>query len=113
VKKKSDNIRDLRISESQRQCLSHILRNCEQAIEGVVAVVENRAIFPSTEDIAQSLENVEKKLARVIETAKRGSFCALTPQDCQFVSPFVACCEERVQAVQNSAPKLKVVGGNL
>ena len=79
------------ISESQRQCLSHILRNCEQALEGILAVVENRNINLTPSDLAVGLVNINKKISQVFEAANSGVFCALCPEECKFVAPYVKC----------------------
>ena len=79
------------ISKAQRRCLSHVLRNCEQAINGVLTLVENEAADFSPQDIANSVQSACRQLDGVLEAALAGSFCAIAIDDCSFVSTFVGC----------------------
>lgn len=79
------------ISNAQRRCLSHVLRNCEQAINGVLTLVENEAAVFSHQDIANSVQNICRQLDGVLEASLVGSFCAIAIDDCRFVSAFVGC----------------------
>ena len=97
------------ISDSQRLCLSHILRNCEQAIEGLLSMVEDQYSVFSPDDIADSLQSACKQLDRVLEAAKRGSFCAIPESDCKFVSSFVGCNGKHDKGINLSSPVLRVL----
>lgn len=79
------------ISKAQRRCLSHVLRNCEQAINGILTLVENEGAVFSPQDLANSVQSTCRQLDGVLEAALAGSFCAIAIDDCRFISTFVGC----------------------
>lgn len=81
----------IKITEPQRECLSHILRNCEQAISGLVSIIEDKSSVLSPEDLFLSLNAACTSLTRVMNAGRRGSFCAALPEECKFASVFVKC----------------------
>ena len=98
------------ISDSQRLCLSHILRNCEQAIDGLLTMVEDTYSVFSPDDVADCLQNSCKQLDLVLEAAKRGSFCAIPESECKFVSYFVGCNGQQIKGEELKPAALKVLG---
>jgi len=83
------------ISDAQRRCLSHILRNCEQALNGALTMIENKSAVFSADDITRSLQTAYQQLGNVVNATKEGSFCAVPAAQCEFVSPFVGCSGRR------------------
>jgi hypothetical protein len=79
------------MSEAQRGCLSHILRNSAAAIEGLVMLLERRDCNPTPSELDGFLRGIVGTLVKTKEAFARGTFCALTPNECEFVGPFVGC----------------------
>ncbi len=79
------------MSEAQRHCLSHLLRNAEAALEGVVTLVENSDEQISTADLHGCLRGVTKTLDKILAALEAGTFCALNEEECKFVSRFAGC----------------------
>jgi hypothetical protein len=109
MKNSNDKPTVAKISDPQRLCLSHILRNCEQAIEGLLTIVEDPYSVFSPDDVADSLQNACKELDRVLKAAKRGSFCAIPESECKFVSYFVGCNGQPIKGEEPKPTALKVL----
>lgn len=79
------------ITEAQRRCLSHVLRNSAAALENIIALVENRESQFNASQLAACLSGVDRLLHSLQASLNVGSFCALADSQCQFVSKFVGC----------------------
>jgi hypothetical protein len=88
---KDPQIEHASITEAQRNCLSHILRNSASALGNVIALVENRENSLSTYDLSACLRGVNQSLTSMLQQLDAGSFCTLSKSQCRFVSKFVGC----------------------
>lgn len=79
------------MSEAQRRCLLHVLRNSAAALEGLVFLLERRDSSPSPVELDGCVRGVERTLNQMRTRLQCGSFCALLPEQCNFVGPFVGC----------------------
>jgi hypothetical protein len=87
----SQDNESIKVSNSQRKCLSHILRNCDQAISGLMDLIDDPYSNLKLGDLKQVLPNVCKELEQVLSAAQKGTFCALHGNECKYVSYFVGC----------------------
>lgn len=83
------------ISEPQRQCILHILKNDAAALENIIALLERSDFSPSPSDLAHCMRGVTKSLIKMHSRLKAGSFCCLHEDQCEFVGRFVGCRSER------------------
>lgn len=79
------------ITQAQLHCLSHVLRNCAEALENFAYYFENSDTNITHEELVFMLKPTHSALGQVIEANMKGSFCALRPDQCSFVSPYIGC----------------------
>ena len=84
-------VTDYAITDAQRECLSHQLRNAEAALHSTVEHVENKSSNPSLESLLSIVSSLKLKIDRLHSALSSGSFCCLTSEQCQYVSKFVGC----------------------
>ena len=80
------------MAEAQRKCVSHLLRNCSAALEGLVAFIEDRDRPIAAQEVHDCLVGTHRVLGRLVSSTAQGSFCSLCPEDCLFVGKFTGCC---------------------
>ncbi len=79
------------ITESQRNCLSHVLRNAYQIMEGLLFLIEDRSSSPSAKELLHITRELEKHIVSIRKTFEHNSFCSLRGPECQSVAHFVGC----------------------
>lgn len=79
------------MTEAQRLCLLHILRNIASGIVGTISLLENEKSTPSRETLISCLKGVPFLVERVVCALEAGSFCTLNEEECSFVGPHVGC----------------------
>lgn len=97
------------ISDSQRQCLTHILRNCEESISSILGLLEDGYSQFSTEEVAGTLSNTCKQLDRILKATESGTFCAVPANECKFISYFVGCKGEPLRNAAEKSSALNVI----
>lgn len=100
---------ELKANNAQRKCLSHILRNCDQAIGGLLGILEDPYMELKVEDLTKILPNVCRELEEILSAAKRGTFCSLSGDECKSVSYFAGCEGEPVLPGPRHKSKLKIL----
>lgn len=79
------------MTDAQRQCLSHIIRNCASTLESLAYFTEEHHEEITHESLRAMLEPTHAAIGRILQASQRCSFCALDRSDCTFVAPFVGC----------------------
>lgn len=79
------------MTDAQRQCLSHVLRNSAAALEGFIFFFEEHKESISHETLISMLTPVRNALDNIIEANRQETYCSLTEKQCRFVAPFVGC----------------------
>jgi len=79
------------MSEPQRLCLLHVLRNVQEVIINSIYLLERKDTSPSIDQMLGCLEGLDAPIANVVAALRNGSFCSLAAQECEFVSKHVGC----------------------
>ena len=79
------------MTEGQRQCLLHILKNDAAALESIIALLERTDSSPTPHELAGCVRGAAKSLVKMHMRLKAGSFCCLKEEQCEFVGRFVGC----------------------
>jgi hypothetical protein len=84
------------MTDSQRACIQHVLRNCASALEGLSLLLEQSTSAPSTEDLHGCLKGVVNALSNMDNAFQRGTFCPVTEQDCSYIARWIGCSGEPI-----------------
>lgn len=89
----SDQVHELedQMSEAQRKCLLHVLRNIASGLVGTIGLLENETSTPTRETLIDCLKSVPHMVGRVVTSLEAGSFCTLSEEECSFVGPHMGC----------------------
>ncbi len=93
------------MSEAQRQCLLHILRNNAAALQNTIAMLEREEFSPSPTDLANCVHGVAQSLAQMSSRFETGSYCCLAAEQCEFVESFVGCGPRKEPTINVEAPR--------
>ena len=80
-----------RMSEAQRKCLLHVLRNLTTGLVGAICLLEDEMDSPSRDTLLGCLKNIPHSVDRVVKALEAGTFCTLSPEECLFVGPHMGC----------------------
>jgi len=78
-------------SKPQLRCLSHILRNSAAVLEGSIELIEDEKYVIDAQTLLEFLRGPYRELKKVIGALEMGSFCALSLDECEWVSNHVGC----------------------
>lgn len=81
----------IRMTEAQRRCLLHVLRNMTTAFTGALSLLENPRQTPTAEELFRCLKATPVTLDRVLSALEAGNFCTLTEEQCEFAGKHMGC----------------------
>ena len=79
------------MSEAQRVCMLHVLRNMTTAFTGTISLLEQTGKSPTAEDLFGCLIGAQITLDRVLNALETGNFCTLTKEQCEFAGKHMGC----------------------
>ena len=91
----AESLVETAMTEPQRQCLLHILRNNASAVQNVITILEKDGYHPSPDELERCLRAVAQSLALMTARFSSGTYCCLAKEQCEFVGHFVGCAPKR------------------
>jgi hypothetical protein len=88
---KIDSGRATAVTASQRQCLSHLLRNSAAALEGLASLVEREDAPVTPAMIEELIGRARTTIDRIHDAAGAGTACSMSEEECAFAGKFFGC----------------------
>lgn len=79
------------ITDAQRGCVAHAVRDIAIRLEAAITGLENPESVVSARELYDSLSGAAADLQRMAHQLKNGSFCLIPNDQCDFVSRLVGC----------------------